>query len=216
MTTRTLQIGKTFIELTGADPIHLPSPADCNSPCWWSADGFHLLTSTGHPIHSCGADLEHLQRQGEVIFTAWRDGGHWIESVHQEANGWLLGWYHNEPTHYIPAEYQVGRQFPLTAPFIGAVISYDNGLSWDDLGLVLTGASDTLSLPEHNFWFAGGNGDFRSSWINPAHISTFFSVLITMKSPSRGFHWRACATRTASARWGKSRNGTRAPGRKMG
>ena len=59
---------------------------------------------------------------------------------HQEANGWLLGWYHNEPAHYIPDEYQVGRQYPMTAPFIGAAISYDNGLSWDDLGLVLTGA----------------------------------------------------------------------------
>lgn len=160
MTNRTLQIGKTFIELTDADPVHLPSPADCNSPCWWSADGFHLLTSTGHPVHSCGADVEHLQCLGEVTYTAWRDGGRWIESVHQETNGWLLGWYHNEPAHFIPAEYQVGRQFPLTAPFIGAVISYDNGLSWDDLGLVLTGAPDTLSLPEHNFWFAGGNGDF--------------------------------------------------------
>jgi hypothetical protein len=72
----------------------------------------------------------------------------------------LYGWYHNEPAHFIPEAYQVGRQFPMTAPFIGAVVSYDNGETWDDLGLVLTGGADTLNLEGRNFWFAGGNGDF--------------------------------------------------------
>jgi hypothetical protein len=146
--------------LSDADPLSLPSAADCNSPCWWSQDGLHLLTATGRPVHSRGPDLEHLERLGEVTFTAWRDGGLWIESVHQETNGWLLGWYHNEPAHYIPDEYQMGRQFPMTAPFIGAAISYNNGMSWDDLGLVLTGGPETLNLSERNYWFAGGNGDF--------------------------------------------------------
>jgi hypothetical protein len=160
MTHHSLQIGKTRIDVIDADPLSLPSAADCNSPCWWSQDGLHLLTATGRPVHSSGPDLEHLERIGEVTFTSWRDGGLWIESVHQEANGWLLGWYHNEPAHYIPDEYQVGRQFPMTAPFIGAAISYDNGMSWDDLGLVLTGGPETLNLLERNYWFAGGNGDF--------------------------------------------------------
>jgi len=160
MTIDPLQIGETLVEVIANEPLSLPSAADCNSPCWWSENGFNILTSTGHPILSSGTDVEHLRPIGDVSFTAWRDGGRWIESVHQEPNGWLLGWYHNEPAHYIPAEYQVGRQFPMTAPFIGAVISYDNGLSWDDLGLVLTGGADTLNLSERNFWFAGGNGDF--------------------------------------------------------
>lgn len=160
MTNPTLQIGTTLVEIMKTDLLNLPSAADCNSPCWWSQNGLSILTSTGHPVLSSGPDLEHLVCRGEITFTAWRDGGRWIESVHQEANGWLLGWYHNEPAHYIPEDYQVGRQFPLTAPFIGALVSYDNGLSWDDLGLVLTGAPDTLNLSEHNYWFAGGNGDF--------------------------------------------------------
>lgn len=160
MTNPSIQIGKTQIEVIETDPLSLPSAADCNSPCWWSQDGLHILTSTGHPVLSSGPDLEHLTRHGEITYTAWRDGGRWIESVYQETNGWLLGWYHNEPVHYIPAEYQVGRHFPMTAPFIGAVISYDNGLNWDDLGLVLTGAPDSLNLTERNEWFAGGNGDF--------------------------------------------------------
>jgi hypothetical protein len=160
MTNPTLQIGKAQITLSETTPLSLPCAADCNSPCWWSENGLNILTSTGHPVLSSGPDVDHLVRHGDITFTAWRDGGRWIESVHQEANGWLLGWYHNEPAHYIPDEYQVGRQYPMTAPFIGAVISYDNGLSWDDLGLVLTGAPDTLNLQERNYWFAGGNGDF--------------------------------------------------------
>lgn len=160
MPPHTLTIGSSTISLLPAPPLSFPSAADCNSPCWWAEDGLHLLTSTGHPVHSSGADLEHLARQGEITYTAWRDGGRWIEAVHPEGNGVLLGWYHNEPAHYIPAEYQVGRQFPMTAPFIGAAISYDNGWTWDDLGLVLAGAPDTLELAGRNFWFAGGNGDF--------------------------------------------------------
>ena len=74
---------------------------------------------------------------------------------------WLVArMYHNEPAHYISEEYQQDRQFPLTAPFIGTAVSYDNGLTWDDLGLVLAGGPDTLNLIEHNYGFAGGNGDF--------------------------------------------------------
>ena len=160
MKQNSVQIGDVLITVEPTDSFKLPSAADCNSPCWWSQDGLHILTSTGHPAHSFGPDLERLKRWGEIRYTAWRDGGRWIQAVHQEEDGTLLGWYHNEPAHYISAEYQVGRQFPMTAPFIGAVISYDNGFTWDDLGLLLSGGDDTLNLAERNFWFAGGNGDF--------------------------------------------------------
>jgi hypothetical protein len=155
-----LQIRNCIIDLIETEPYKLPAAADCNSPCWWSEDGFRILTSTGHPALSSGPNLKGLVRLGEITYTAWRDGGRWIESVHQELNGILLGWYHNEPAHFIPDQYQAGRQFPMTSPFIGAVISYDNGLSWDDLGLIITGGPDTLNLEERNYWFAGGNGDF--------------------------------------------------------
>ena len=160
MTNNKVQIGNCVVEAIETESFKLPANADCNSPCWWSEAGLRILTSTGHPALSSGPDLQGLVRLGEITYTAWRDGGRWIESVHQEENGVLLGWYHNEPAHYIPDEYQVGRQFPMTAPFIGAVMSYDNGQTWDDLGLLLAGAPDTLNLAERNFWFAGGNGDF--------------------------------------------------------
>jgi hypothetical protein len=160
MTPLTYQIGKVTLEISPAPEIQFPSAADCNSPCWWADGKLHILTSTGHPVLSVGTQMDALTRKGEVRYKAYRDGGRWIESVHLEPDGTLYGWYHNEPAHLVPEELQQGRQFPLTAPFIGAVVSYDNGASWDDLGLVLTGGPETLELEAHNYWFAGGNGDF--------------------------------------------------------
>lgn len=158
--TRTFQIGGVLVEIDDAPPMRFPSGTDCNSPIWYSQGEMFVLNSTGHPTRSSGKNVESLERGEPIMYNAWRDGGRWIESVHQEADGTLYGWYHNEPAHLVPDSYQVGRQFPLTAPFIGAVVSYDNGVSWDDLGLVLAGAPDQLNLEAHNFWFAGGNGDF--------------------------------------------------------
>lgn len=155
-----LNIGNVAVEVFSAPKILFPSATDCNSPSWWSGGQFYILNSTGHPTRSSGNNIEQMMRGSEITYTAWRDGGRWIESVHQEPDGTLYGWYHNEPAHLIPDEWQKGRQFPLTAPFIGAVVSYDNGHTWDDLGLILSGGPDSLNLEAHNYWFAGGNGDF--------------------------------------------------------
>lgn len=157
---RQYRIDKVMIEIEDAPPLKFPSDTDCNSPIWWSDGKMYILNSTGHPTRSWGESLETMQRGEPVVYTAWRDGGRWIESVHQDPDGTLFGWYHNEPAHFLPEEWQKGRQFPLTAPFIGAVVSYDNGVNWDDLGLVITGGPDSLNLENHNYWFAGGNGDF--------------------------------------------------------
>ncbi len=154
------QVGNVQIEIEAAPPLKFSSSADCNSPCWWSDGQLFLLTSTGHPRRASGASIEHLAPAHDITFTGWRDGGRWMEAIHQEPDGTLYGWYHNEPAHLIPAEYQQGRQFPMTAPFIGAAASYDNGATWDDLGLILAGGPETLNLEGRNFWFAGGNGDF--------------------------------------------------------
>jgi len=159
-TNRQFKVGKIQIDVDDAPSLRFPSNADCNSPIWWKEGKMYVLTSTGHPRMSSGEDVDSLVKGEEITYNAWRDGGRWIESVHQEADGTLFGWYHNEPAHYIGPEYQVGRQFPMTAPFIGAVVSYDNGYTWDDLGLVLAGGPETLNLDGRNFWFAGGNGDF--------------------------------------------------------
>lgn len=155
-----LRVAGNSISTELISEIHLPSAADCNSPCWWRDGELRVLTSTGHPVLSAGSDLNHLTRIGEITYTAWRDGGRWIESVFPDEDGTLYGWYHNEPAHLIGEEYQKGRQFPLTAPMIGAVVSHDIGTTWDDLGIILNGGPETLNLEQHNYWFAGGNGDF--------------------------------------------------------
>ncbi len=155
-----IRINGISLGIEEAEELRFPSAADCNSPCWWKGHRLHVLTSTGHPVLSAGRDLYHLEHMGEITYTAFRDGGRWIESVFPDEDGTLYGWYHNEPAHLIGEEYQKGRQFPLTAPMIGAVVSHDNGKTWDDLGIVLNGGPETLNLEHHNYWFAGGNGDF--------------------------------------------------------
>ena len=159
---QTYKVGSVQITIEDAPGLKFPATADCNSPAWWSGGKFYVLNSIGHPTRSSGENVENMTRGAEITYTAWRDGGRWIESVHQDPDGVLYGWYHNEPAHFteIPESYQEGRQFRLTAPFIGAVVSYDNGENWDDLGLVITAGPKTLNLESHNFWFAGGNGDF--------------------------------------------------------
>lgn len=163
MSSVTRRINNIQVEVEETPPITFPAAADCNSPCWWHEGRFYLLTSTGHPVRSQGADVASMTRGQEITYTAYRDGGRWLESVFQDEDGTLFGWYHNEPAHLVPPEMHVGRRFPMTAPFIGAAVSYDNGQSWDDLGLVLAGGPDTLNLEAPNFWFAGGNGDFTVS-----------------------------------------------------
>jgi hypothetical protein len=86
-----------------------------------------------------------------VTYTSPRDGYRWIESVYQEPDGTLYGWYHYEPRHLIPEHVQQGRPNRLTAPSIGAAVSHDNGAPWDDLGILIEGASETLNYETHNF-----------------------------------------------------------------
>jgi hypothetical protein len=152
------------LTLEDAPPVKFPGDknggTDCNSPCWWSDGMLYMLNSTGHPWRSSGADVTRLSPSQSVTYTNTADGGRWIESVHQEADGTLYGWYHNEPARLIPEAVQQGRPNRLTAPYIGAVVSRDNGLTWEDLGLVISGGPGTLNFQTQNYYFAGGNGDF--------------------------------------------------------
>jgi hypothetical protein len=158
------QVGKIRIELEDAPELKFPGDrtggTDCNSPGWWSDGKFFVLNSTGHPWRSSGADVTQMGPSTAIVYSTFRDGGRWIESVHQEVDGTLFGWYHNEPANFIPEEVQKGKPNRLTAPMIGALVSHDNGTTWDDLGIVLAGGPDTNNYDTPNFFFAGGNGDF--------------------------------------------------------
>jgi len=63
----------------------------------------------------------------------------------------VFGWYHHEPGGVCSNG--------LTAPKIGAVVSYDNGKTITDLGIVLE-SGITPNCDSENGFFAGGHGDF--------------------------------------------------------
>jgi hypothetical protein len=66
--------------------------------------------------------------------------------------------YHAEPWDSICSNQSVlGRT--LTAPEIGAAVSYNNGLHWYDLGIVLKADISTLRCDTENGYFSGGVGD---------------------------------------------------------
>jgi hypothetical protein len=69
-----------------------------------------------------------------------------------EDDGVLFAWYHHEPGKICPGT-------GLTAPKIGAMVSYDNGVSFQDLGFILE-SGDPIDCSAQNGYFAGGNGDF--------------------------------------------------------
>jgi hypothetical protein len=88
-----------------------------------------------------------------VIRPAPQRPGHvWLEAVWKDpASATYYGWYHFEPSD-LPCA-------PLTAPIIGAAISLDAGLTWQDQGPVLE-AGYEYDCDYRNGYFTGGHGDF--------------------------------------------------------
>jgi hypothetical protein len=140
------------IELRAAEPNQLISPADSNSPAYWYDGEFSILTSEGAPILSRGSDQFNQSSSQEVQIYRKDHFPMWIESVWQDQGGTLYGWYHHERLN-------VCGESKLTEPRIGAVVSYDGGYSFRDLGIVLE-SGDAVDCDSKNGFFAGGHGDF--------------------------------------------------------
>lgn len=170
-------------ELSTADTVKMPNRVDSNSPCWWVKDSIYILNSFGHPWISQGKNFYNLSPAVKTKFTNETDGARWIESVFQENDSTLFGWYHQEPQHFIPEEIQKGRDPRLTAPHIGACYSVDNGNTWRDLGVVLKAPDDSWNLQTINKWFAGGHGDFTViADQNNEYFYFFFSCYVSDSS----------------------------------
>jgi len=139
------------VRVSDATPVYMPGGVDSNSPVWWSDAGFRMLNSTGYSLLSTGPS------QFQLDSTEWVDGlrmNHlpfWMESVWKDPDGVLFAWYHYEPAGVCPNG--------LTAPQIGAAVSFDDGLTWQDLGIVMT-AADPADCAAKNGFFASGHGDF--------------------------------------------------------
>jgi hypothetical protein len=132
----------------------MPTEADSNSPAFWRGGRFHLFNSTGVPILSVGIDQFQMAdgTNQKVAVNRQDHFAMWIESVWQDPDGTLYAWYHNEPAGLCPGN-------NLTAPRIGALVSYDGGQSFVDFGIVLS-SGDPIDCSAKNGFFGGGHGDF--------------------------------------------------------
>jgi hypothetical protein len=130
---------------------------DSNCPVEWDSNGqMMVFASVTHPFRSTGPNLFSLASPSVETVIERRPeltGGVWLEATYRDETGVLFAWYHNE---------QVAgcEDTHLTFPQIGVMLSYDNGLHWYDLGIVLSAPGNSLTCETQNFYFAGGNGDF--------------------------------------------------------
>ncbi|MEK7829559.1 MAG: hypothetical protein AAB401_00655, partial [Acidobacteriota bacterium] len=129
-----------------------------NSPMHWDDNGnLYAFASVRHPFRSAGQNLYALSptTQRTVIQdSVGVEGGKWLEATWRDNDGMLYGWYHNEPPP------MCSNDLHLSAPRIGAMLSTDEGATWQDLGIVLQAPDDSLNCQTQNYYFAGGNGDF--------------------------------------------------------
>lgn len=178
-TTPTTEIPDITIE--PVYPIRLPGAnlpeygitdaVDSNSPMHWDENGnFYAFASAFFPFRSSGKNLYTLSPTTEravIRDSMGIEGGKWLEATWHDDDGTLYGWYHNEPPNVC------ANNPNLTAPRIGAMISHDEGLTWDDLGIVLQAPDDSLDCETQNYYFAGGNGDF-SVMLDPGKNYFYF------------------------------------------
>ncbi len=153
-----------------ADPLRVPGGRfpeagiedgiDCNSPLHWDAAGnLYLFASVQHPFRSQGVGLLGIIEKNELPLSTMIHsdfellGGMWLEATFRDADGTLYGWYHNEISARCDNEF-------LTVPRLGALVSYDEGAIWEDLGIVMQAPDESFNCGTENFFFAGGNGDF--------------------------------------------------------
>jgi len=80
-------------------------------------------------------------------------GALWLESTYRDTDGTLFGWFHNEVGAGCANTF-------LAASGIRQMVSYDNGVSWEDYGVILEAAADSLQCDSENFFFAGGEENF--------------------------------------------------------
>ena len=157
-------LGFTLREVPHA---RLPGQVDSNSPAFWDDGRLVLFSSAEQPVRSSGPSLDALANPVDVTCLGCeRPGGRWLEAVWKDpASGVLFGWYHFEPSD-LPCQ---------TAPIIGAAISADGGLTWQDQGPVLE-SGYPIDCTYGNGFFVGGNGDFH---VIPDQEHGYFYFLFT-------------------------------------
>ena len=139
--------------LTRAETVSLPTQTDGNCPSFWLQDRLHLFSSIGHPLKISKWDpARQTWDSANVRVGPLANLAIWIEAAWVDGDGVVFGWYHHEPA-------ALHAEWNLTAPKIGAVISFDGGDTIHDLGFVLE-SGEPLDPEAKNGAFLGGHGDF--------------------------------------------------------
>lgn len=148
------------LRLPGADlpEAGIYDAVDSNCPMHWDEDGnLYVFASVRYPFRSSGTNLYTLSPQAtriNILDSIGVAGGKWLEATWRDDDGTLYGWYHNEPPPVC------SNDLHLSAPRIGALVSHDEGMTWEDRGIILEAPADSLNCETQNYYFAGGNGDF--------------------------------------------------------
>jgi hypothetical protein len=141
-------------ELRKAPRRDLPTRIDGNSPAFWQQGKLTLFSSIGQPEMISRADDQFGPWESEIVTGSIQDHYPvWVESAWMDSDGILFAWYHHEPVGLC------GDGSSLTAPEIGAAISYDGGKTLQDLGIILE-SGELPNCDARNGYFAGGHGDF--------------------------------------------------------
>ncbi len=142
--------------MPGAHEFDAEWGVDGNSPAERDAAGrLILFNSLQFPWCSIGPDIFHMasSERVTVINREAIEGGLWLEATYRDQDGNLLGWFHNEVSAGCSNPY-------LAVPSIRQMISRDDGMTWEDFGVILAAPSDSLQCDTDNYFFAGGHGDF--------------------------------------------------------
>jgi len=142
------------VNIVEVDNHRLPAQVDSNSPGVWSTDGSTytvFMSYAGWPQRATGPSLRELGNPSPVVIVPSPDGGTWIEAVVRDGSGALFGYYHNE----VP---DLACNGPKMRPRVGAARSMDEGVTWQNLGVVWE-SSEPSKCDTTNGYFYGGVGD---------------------------------------------------------
>jgi len=114
---------------------------------------FALTSWGGIPTLLTGPALHQMRESGRATLVPDPGDGVWIQSVVPDEGGTWYGYYHHER----PAV-SCGRpdRFVLR---LGAARSRNRGRTWEDLGIILEGAPESLACASSNLYVLGGVGD---------------------------------------------------------
>lgn len=140
------------VQIRPADLAQIPLLIDSNSAVFWYYGQLRIFSSAGNPMISYTDPQTNVLLTRAVMIDRNDHFPMWIESVWLDTDGALYAWYHHEKLDVCPDS-------SLTVPEIGALVSYDGGESFRDLGIVLN-SREPADCTAKNGYFASGHGDF--------------------------------------------------------